>query len=98
MSKVGPAWGVPDYLKGKPYESRLTNEAPARVFHQGPQRNQIAATRPFVVSQSYTLLQLASLRHASTQRFRNASCLYDIQQSKTARETICLTLQEALVA
>jgi hypothetical protein len=35
VERVGPAPGEPDELKGN-LVSRLTNEAPARVFHQGP--------------------------------------------------------------
>ena len=43
-SRVGPARGVLDHLEettaGRP---RLTNEAPARVFHQGPQHSNAAS-------------------------------------------------------
>jgi len=38
MSKVGPARGVPVELEAAIVDRpRLTNEGPARVFHQGPQ-------------------------------------------------------------
>jgi len=35
VKRVGPALGEPDHFTGN-LDSRLTIEAPARVFHQGP--------------------------------------------------------------
>ena len=36
VKRVGPAPGEPDQFTGDAARTRLTNEAPARVFHQGP--------------------------------------------------------------